>query len=103
MHLPGLVALSQGFMLTCLIWSGASAHLIDRRFGSASKLMLLGAALSFFGFIHAGEVTAAGAVYHIRWNSGPHWSVGYALCAVFFAITGRWVRYAGERALLGGH
>jgi adenine/guanine/hypoxanthine permease len=103
MHLPGLVALSQGFMLSCLIWAGASAHLIDRRFASAGKLMLLGAALSFFGFIHAGEVTAAGAVYHIRWNSGPHWSIGYALCALFFALTGRWVTYAGARALRGGH
>jgi AGZA family xanthine/uracil permease-like MFS transporter len=103
LHLEGLVALSQGFMLTCLIWSGASAHLIDRKFGSACRFMLLGAALSFFGFIHAGEVTAAGAVYHIGWAEGPRWAVGYALCAVFFGLVGQWVRIAGDRALRGGH
>ncbi len=99
LHLPGLVALSQGFMLTCLVWSGASAHLIDRRFGAASAVMLLGAALAFFGFIHAGELTAAGAVYHIGWARGLQWSVGYAACALLFVLVGRWVAYAGERVL----
>jgi adenine/guanine/hypoxanthine permease len=103
LHLEGLIALSQGFMLTCLIWSGASAHLIDRKFGSACRFMLLGAALSFFGFIHAGELTAAGAVYHIGWAAGPRWATGYLLCAAFFALIGLWVRSAGERALRGGH
>ena len=29
----GLVALSQGFMLTCMVWSAISAHLIDRGSG----------------------------------------------------------------------
>ena len=103
LHLPGLIALSQGFMLTCLIWAGASAHLIDRRFGPASALMVLGAVLSFFGLIHVGELTAAGAVYHIGWARGVQWSIGYGLCAVFFALTGVWVAKAGERALRGGH
>jgi AGZA family xanthine/uracil permease-like MFS transporter len=103
LHLDGLVALSQGFMLTCLVWSGASAHLIDRKFGSAARLMLVGALLAFFGFIHAGQLTAAGAVYHIGWASGPSWAIGYALCALLFFLTGRWVAYAGERALNGGH
>lgn len=102
LHLPGLVALSQGFMLSCLVWAGASAHLIDRRFGSAARLMLVGAALSFFGFIHAGKITGAGAQYDIGWGSGASWSLGYAACATFFALTGVWVKHAGERALRGG-
>lgn len=103
LNFPGMVALSQGFMLTCLVWSGASAHLIDRKFGSASRFMLLGAALAFFGFIHAGELTAAGALYSIGWASGTRWALGYAACALFFALVGRWVQYAGDRALRGGH
>ena len=103
LHLPGLVALSQGFMLTCLVWSGASAHLIDRNFGSAARFMLVGAGLSFFGFIHAGSITGAGAVYRIGWASGPSWATGYLLCAAFFWITGAWVKAKGEGALRGGH
>jgi len=103
LHLSGLVALSQGFMLTCLVWAGASAHLIDHAFGSAARFMLVGAALAFFGFIHAGSISAAGAVYRIGWASGPSWAAGYLLCAGFFALTGLWVKWAGPRALRGGH
>jgi AGZA family xanthine/uracil permease-like MFS transporter len=99
LHLDGLVALSQGFMLTCLVWSGASAHLIDHKFDRAALLMLAGATLAFFGFIHAGHLTAAGAVYRIGWASGASWAGGYALCAVLFFLTGRWVAHAGPRAL----
>ena len=32
LQLKGMVALSQGFMLSCLVWSAAAAYLIDRRF-----------------------------------------------------------------------
>jgi AGZA family xanthine/uracil permease-like MFS transporter len=103
MHLEGLVALSQGFMLTCLVWSGASAHLIDRKFDHAALFMLVGALLSFFGFMHAGKLTAAGAIYHIGWAAGVTWAIGYAACALFFYATGRWVRWAGPRATGHGH
>jgi AGZA family xanthine/uracil permease-like MFS transporter len=103
LHFEGLVALSQGFMLTCLVWSGASAHLIDKQFNRAAAFMGVGAVLAFFGFIHAGQLTAAGALYHIAWASGVHWAIGYALCAVFFFLVGRWVKWAGPRATGHGH
>jgi adenine/guanine/hypoxanthine permease len=103
LHLRGMVALSQGFMLTSLIWSGASAHLIDREFDRAARFMLIGAVLAFFGFIHAGKLSAAGAIYEIGWGSGSAWALSYGLCALFFFLTGRWVAYAGPRAQGGGH
>jgi AGZA family xanthine/uracil permease-like MFS transporter len=103
LHFEGLVALSQGFMLSCLVWSGASAHLIDRQFRQAALFMLVGALLAFFGFMHAGQLTAAGAVYHIGWASGPTWAAGYAACALLFFLTGRWVAWAGPRATGHGH
>ncbi len=96
LRLPGMVALSQGFMLTSLVWSGASACLIDRRFGAATRFMLLGAVLSFFGFIHAGRLSPEGGVYTIGWASGWPWAVGYALAAAFFALTALWVRRSGQ-------
>ncbi|MEN9725781.1 MAG: xanthine/uracil/vitamin permease [Pseudomonadota bacterium] len=89
-HLDGLVALSQGFMLTCLVWSASSALLIDRRFNPAAGFMLLGAGLSWFGFMHAGSVSAAGASYEIAPGAGWSWAVGYLLCALFLWLTGRW-------------
>jgi AGZA family xanthine/uracil permease-like MFS transporter len=96
LQLPGLVALSQGFMLTCLVWSGASAYLIDRKLGSASRFMLLGAVLSFFGFIHAGTLSPAGGVYTIGWATGSDWALGYLLAAAFFALTAWWVKHSGQ-------
>jgi AGZA family xanthine/uracil permease-like MFS transporter len=86
--LTGLVAISQGFMLTCLVWAAASAHLIDRHFPRAAIWMVAGGVLAFFGFIHAGRLTPAGAVYDIGFATGWRWSVGYALCAAFFAAVG---------------
>jgi adenine/guanine/hypoxanthine permease len=103
LHLDGLIALSQGFMLSCVVWSGASAHLIDRAFNAAAVFMLVGAGLSFFGFIHAGSLTGAGATYQIGWAVGGTWALGYALCALFFWLTGLWVKRAGDRALGVGH
>jgi AGZA family xanthine/uracil permease-like MFS transporter len=108
LRLHGMVALSQGFMLTCLVWSAASACLIDRRFGAATRFMLVGAGLAFFGFIHAGKLSPEGGVYTIGWASGWTWAVGYLLAAAFFALTGVWVRRSGQSQqpqhdVLGGH
>jgi AGZA family xanthine/uracil permease-like MFS transporter len=99
LRLPGMIALSQGFMLTCLVWSAASACLIDRRFTAATRFMLVGAALAFFGFIHAGTLSAAGGIYTIGWATGWPWAIGYALAAGFFALTGIWVRASGQSEL----
>jgi AGZA family xanthine/uracil permease-like MFS transporter len=84
LHLPGLTALSQGFMVTCMVWAAMSAHLIERSFRKASAWALIGAIAAFFGFIHAGRITPAGGMYDIGWATGWLWSVGYVLCAGFF-------------------
>ncbi|MGB1881672.1 MAG: hypothetical protein ACPHTD_13240, partial [Gammaproteobacteria bacterium] len=86
----GLIALSQGFMLTCLVWSAAAALLIDRRFAAAAGWMAAGAILAFFGFIHAGSLTPSGSVYHLGWGAGSQWALAYAGCAGFFWLTGWW-------------
>jgi AGZA family xanthine/uracil permease-like MFS transporter len=89
LDLTGLVALSQGFMLTCMTWSAISAHLIDRRFRAAAAWAAIGAVTSFFGFVHAGSMTPAGGMYDIGWASGWRWSIGYVACALFFLIVER--------------
>lgn len=89
LRLDGLVAISQGFMLTCMIWAAMSAHLIDRDFRRAAVWAGLGTVLSFFGFIHAGHVTPSGGVYEIGFASGLPWAVGYALCGLFFVAAAR--------------
>jgi AGZA family xanthine/uracil permease-like MFS transporter len=86
LHLPGLEALSQGFMLTCVIWTAISAHLIDRQFRRAAVWAGAGAGLAFFGFIHAGHLGPAGPEYTIAWGVGWPWAAGYGLCAGAFLL-----------------
>jgi AGZA family xanthine/uracil permease-like MFS transporter len=92
LQIEGLLALSQGFMLTCLIWSAVGACLIERRFNRATVWMLVGALAAFFGFIHAGYLSPSGGVYDIGWATGWRWALGYALSAVFFAMLGIWAQ-----------
>jgi AGZA family xanthine/uracil permease-like MFS transporter len=92
MHLDGLVALSQGFMLTCMVWAAASAELIDQRFGRAALWALAGAIFAFFGFVHAGHLGPAGGEFEIGFGTGGKWAVGYLLCAAFFGAMYLWKR-----------
>jgi AGZA family xanthine/uracil permease-like MFS transporter len=92
LDLRGLVAISQGFILSCTIWAAASVHLIDKKFPQAAVWVLIGAVLSFFGFIHAGTLTPAGGTYDLGWATGWRWATGYVLCAAFFGLMWLWSR-----------
>ena len=95
LHLDGLVALSQGFLLSAMIWAAISVHLIDKAFDKATVWALIGAGCAFFGFIHAGTLTSSGATYDLGWATGWRWALGYLLCAGFFVMMGWWSRKAG--------
>jgi adenine/guanine/hypoxanthine permease len=92
LNLDGLVALSQGFILTCMVWAAMSTCLLERQYKAAAGWATAGAVASFFGFMHAGKLTAAGATYNIGVGTGFRWSVGYLLCAGLFLLMGLWVR-----------
>ncbi len=92
LDLGGLVAISQGFILSCTIWAAASVHLIDKKFPQAAIWVLIGAVLAFFGFIHAGTLTPAGGTYDLGWATGWRWATGYVLCAAFFGLMWLWSR-----------
>lgn len=96
-NLDGMVALAQGFMLTCMIWAATSVHLIERRFRHAALWTGLGALFSFFGFMHAGHMTPSGAAYDIGLGTGWRWALGYAVTAAFFLVVGLSSASDGER------
>ncbi len=48
-----LAGANSGFLLTCTVISAVSAHLIDRRFGSAATWCVIAMALTLIGFQHA--------------------------------------------------
>jgi len=84
LRLEGLSALSQGFILTCMVWSASAALLIDRRFRAASAWMASGSVLAFFGFIHAGQIGPAGNELALGVGAGLPWAIGYLLTSGFF-------------------
>lgn len=95
LQLPGLVALSQGFMLSSVVWAATAVCLVERRLTQAGVWMGVGAVMAFFGFIHAGEISVEGNLYSLGFATGARWAAGYALAAVFFMIVSHVNRRSG--------
>ncbi|KKK36354.1 uracil permease [Mesobacillus campisalis] len=70
----GIVPLGQGAMFTGIILGAVTVFIIDRQFAKASIFSLIGAALSFAGFMHAPK---------LAFNAAPQFSMAYLLVTVF--------------------
>ncbi len=95
-YLTGTYALAganSGFILTCVLLSAISAHLIDRRFRTAAAWSLLAASLTVIGLQHAFALGAQPPVrelmiwqWHLPGDTLTHRgfgiAVGYALAAM---------------------
>jgi len=84
-----LTVLSNGFIVTALLWGSMLAFLIDRRPHRAALCAFACAVLSLFGFIHS--VLPAGDVY-LPWTitSGGHYTIAFSytlLACVFLILT----------------
>ena len=81
-HLEGMIALNQGFLLTSMIYAAVLAHVVDRRFGAAAIWCLLAAALSMVGVIHAYTAWSPfGAMAEYGWAAAPGFGAGYLVAA----------------------
>ena len=81
----GLIALSQGALLISMVWAAALAYMLDRRFLPAAGWLMAGAVLSFFGLIHAYDLSSAGIVNKLRVFAAPQFAISYAAAALFLA------------------
>lgn len=81
LYVHGLIALSQGFILTSTILAAMLAFIIDRAFLKAAYWAAAGAVLSALGLIHAYTLTAQGVQNTFGWFAAPQFVVGYALTA----------------------
>ena len=78
----GVIALSQGFLITSIIYSAVIAFVIDREFRKASLWLLAAALFSAVGLIHAYQITPGGVENHFAWfTAAPEFSIGYAAAA----------------------
>ena len=87
LFISGLIALSQGFILTAMILAAMLALIIDRAFLKAGYWAIAGAILSGIGLIHAYTLTPQGVQNSFGWLAAPQFMAGYALTAcVLFGL-----------------
>jgi adenine/guanine/hypoxanthine permease len=96
LYIHGVIALSQGFLLTSMILSATLVFLIERLFHKAAAWMLVGAALSATGFIHAYNLIPTGVQNVIGLRPGG-WFFGHSFAAPDFTLA-----YATVAAVLFG-
>ncbi|MDX9722115.1 MAG: hypothetical protein RBU37_15345 [Myxococcota bacterium] len=91
-----LTVLSNGFILTAMLWGGFLAHLIDRRFTRAAIFLAICALFSLFGIIHS--VDPSGRLYwpraiEQRWP----WEFALAYGALAIMVLGLGYRKPAEQ------
>lgn len=91
LHLKGLLALSQGFLLTSMIFAAILVFVIERQFKKAAYWCLAASVFSFTGLIHAYNLTADGDVENkFGLLAAPDFGVVYLLIAlVLFLLSGK--------------
>jgi AGZA family xanthine/uracil permease-like MFS transporter len=70
----GIVPLGQGAMFTAIVLGAITVYVIDQQYRKAAYFSLVGALLSFVGFMHAPKLAI---------NASPEFAVGYVLVSVF--------------------
>jgi AGZA family xanthine/uracil permease-like MFS transporter len=86
LFLPGIVALSQGFLLSAMVWAALLVFVIERQFLRAAAWALVAAGLSMIGLIHAYTLTEAGIENCFGWAAAPKFAAAYVLTALVLAL-----------------
>ena len=71
LYIHGVIALSQGFMLSSMVLAALLVQVIDRRFVQAAVWAGIAALLSLTGLIHAYDLTATGVQEQVRPRRRP--------------------------------
>ncbi|MBT5369341.1 MAG: NCS2 family permease, partial [Nitrospinaceae bacterium] len=88
-HISGMISLERGFIFTSMILAAMAAALIDRRPLRAAGWAITAAALTWFGVIHAWEITPDGVVSPFGWARAPGVAGGYIAMAALFVYFGK--------------
>lgn len=82
LFIDGVIALSQGFILTSMVLAAVLAFIIDRRFLYAAYWCFAASALSCLGIMHGYRLTPKGVENAFGWLVMPQFTVAYALAGV---------------------
>lgn len=82
LYIHGVIALSQGFVLSAMILAAVLVYVIEREFLRAAAWTAAAAVLSLVGLIHAYALTSTGVQNVFGLAAAPNFAVMYALAAV---------------------
>ena len=87
LYLRGVIALSQGFLITSILYAAVMACVIDRKFKAAAAWLGIAALASAIGLIHAYRLTPGGVENHFAWfTAAPDFAIAYATCAALLWV-----------------
>ncbi len=88
LHIHGVIALSQGFLITSIIYSAVMVFVIDHKFKRAAAWLLAAAFFSAIGLIHAYKITPNGVENSFAWfTAAPGFAIAYlAGAALIWAL-----------------
>ena len=81
-HIGGLISLNQGFLIISMIYAAATVFIIDKKFKIASIWILAASVCSFFGIIHAYELSEQAVNPVIGLNAAPQYALLYLILAL---------------------
>jgi len=82
LYVYGIISLSQGFMLTCMILSAMMVFVIERKFLRAALWTVTAAVLSFFGVIHAYTLSTAGVHNKFGFAAAKAYALAYLIASL---------------------
>lgn len=82
LYIYGIISLSQGFMITCMLLSAIMVFVVERQFLKAALWTAATAILSFFGVIHSYDLTPAGVQNRFGFGAASAYAIAYLVSAL---------------------
>ena len=87
LYIRGVIFLSQGFLLTSMIFSTVMVFMTERKFLKAAEWLFAASAFSFIGLIHGYRLTAAGGLQNnFSFPAAPEFGILYLLVGVILLL-----------------
>jgi AGZA family xanthine/uracil permease-like MFS transporter len=86
LYIHGVIALSQGFLLSAMVLAAALVFVIEKDFLKAAGWTAVAAVLSALGVVHAYELTSTGVQNTFGLAAAPEFALMYALSAGFLVL-----------------
>ena len=103
LYIHGVIALSQGFMITCMLLAAIMVFIVEQQFLRAAIWAAVASVLAFFGVIHAYQLTPAGVQNHFAVGAAVDFALAYLgaaalLVALHYYHRGKEGEYTGPVA-----